>query len=166
MPIYEYYCSDCHTIFNFFSRSVNTSKRPSCPKCGKRRLPREVSMFAMGGEHGDEGEEDGMPPIDESRMESALEKMAGKLDNVDEEDPRQAAQLMREFTKATGLRMGDSMQEALSRMEAGEDPEQIENEMGDLIESEEPFLMPEGGGAAASGRHRGGPRRDPNLYDL
>ena len=35
------------------------------------------------------------------------------------------------------------MEEALSRMEAGEDPEQIEAEMGDLLEGEEPFSFKE-----------------------
>lgn len=29
MPIYEFYCSDCHAIFNFLSRQMNISKRPT-----------------------------------------------------------------------------------------------------------------------------------------
>jgi hypothetical protein len=29
MPIYEFYCEDCHTIFNFFSKNVNTTKKPN-----------------------------------------------------------------------------------------------------------------------------------------
>ncbi|XCN71926.1 MAG: FmdB family zinc ribbon protein [Candidatus Electrothrix aestuarii] len=36
MPIYEFYCQDCNTIFNFFSSRINTEKRPDCPKCGKK----------------------------------------------------------------------------------------------------------------------------------
>ena len=47
MPIYEFYCADCHTIFNFFSRTVNTRKSPLCPRCGKRTLDRQVSAFAI-----------------------------------------------------------------------------------------------------------------------
>jgi len=43
----------------------------------------------------------------------------------------------------TGMEMGASMEEALRRMERGEDPEQIENEMGDLLEGEDPFVLPE-----------------------
>ncbi|MDH3798752.1 MAG: zinc ribbon domain-containing protein, partial [Desulfobacterales bacterium] len=43
MPIYEFYCEDCNTIFNFFSKSVNTTKTPKCPNCKKKRLSRQMS---------------------------------------------------------------------------------------------------------------------------
>jgi hypothetical protein len=33
------------------------------------------------------------------------------------------------------------MDEALRRMEKGDDPEQVEAEMGDLLEDEEPFSL-------------------------
>jgi len=36
MPIYEFYCEDCNTLFNFFSRTVNTDKQPPCPRCRKQ----------------------------------------------------------------------------------------------------------------------------------
>ena len=31
MPIYEFYCAKCNTIYNFFSRTANTDKIPTCP---------------------------------------------------------------------------------------------------------------------------------------
>ena len=37
MPIYEFYCSGCHTILSFLARTPNTRKRPACPHCGKYR---------------------------------------------------------------------------------------------------------------------------------
>lgn len=46
MPIYEFYCSRCHMIFNFFSTTINTEKRPNCPRCRKTRLVRQMSAFA------------------------------------------------------------------------------------------------------------------------
>ena len=57
MPIYEFYCADCHTIFNFLSKAVNTSKRPPCPKC-RRKLERQVSLFSMGGNSQEGGDLD------------------------------------------------------------------------------------------------------------
>ena len=37
--------------------------------------------------------------------------------------------------------MAGGMEEALSRMEKGEDPEQIEADLGDVHEGEDPFIM-------------------------
>ena len=56
-----------------------------------------------------------------------------------EDDPRQAATLMRRLAEMTGLNMGPRMEDALGRLERGEDPEKIEEEMGDLLEGEDPF---------------------------
>jgi hypothetical protein len=50
-------------------------------------------------------------------------------------------------------------------MEAGEDPDAIEAEMGDLLEEEEPFLLPDKKEGAKRAR-RPAPRRDEKLYDL
>ena len=53
--------------------------------------------------------------------------------------------------------------------EAGEDPEKIEEDMGDLGEDEEPFILPgsgKGRGAARGRDARGAPLRDRTLYDL
>jgi putative FmdB family regulatory protein len=47
MPIYEFYCPDCNTLFNFFSRTINTAKQPTCPKCRTRTLERQMSAFAF-----------------------------------------------------------------------------------------------------------------------
>jgi len=162
MPIYEFYCPDCHVIFNFFSRSVNTEKRPSCPKCGKIRLDRRMSVFASPRNQRDE-EDAPLPDIDESRMEKAMSLLAQEAEHMDENDPKQAANLMRKLTDMTGLNLGSGMQEALRRMEAGEDPEAIEAEMGDLLEGEEPFALEK---KSISGARYRPPRVDDTLYDL
>ena len=59
---------------------------------------------------------------------------------------------------------GDGMEEALQRMESGEDTEQIEAEMGDLLESEDPFQIAAKKGG--KGGKRTAPKRDETLYDL
>ena len=140
MPIYEFYCEKCHMIFNFFSGSVNTEKRPPCPKCKGTKLNRRMSLFATP-RNREEEEEMPLPDLDESKMEKAMNLLASQAEHMDENDPRQAADLMRKLTDMTGLDLGTGMEEALRRMEAGEDPEQIEAEMGDLLEGEEPFAL-------------------------
>ena len=166
MPIYEFYCEHCHTIYNFLSRSVNTEKIPLCPKCENVKLQRKISLFAAISSRGDaESGEDDMPPIDEAKMEQAMGLLAREAEHMDEEDPRQAAQLMRKLSDATGLSMGPAMEEALTRMERGEDPDQIEADMGDLLESEEPF-MEQVKKAHAKGRRQNPPNVDETLYEL
>ena len=163
MPIYEFYCADCNTIFNFFSRSVNTDKSPECPRC-KRKLERQMSIFACTGRAKEEGSMDNLP-INESAMEKAMQMLASEADKINENDPKQAANLMRKLSDMTGIQLGPGMNEALKRMEAGEDPDQIESEMGGLLESEEPFVLPGAGGQAAKGK-KPAPQRDETLYEL
>lgn len=164
MPIYEFYCDHCHTIFSFFSRTVNTRKAPGCPLCNKTKLSRQVSVFAVTGRAKEDGDMDDMP-FDEGQMEKAMQMLAGEAEKINEDDPRQAAQLMRKLSGMTGLDLGDSMEEALSRMEQGEDPDQIEAEMGDLLEGEDPFNFKKKKGRLAAARRRA-PFRDETLYDL
>ena len=164
MPIYEFYCEHCHTIYSFLSQKVDTATRPNCPKCKRRKLARQVSLFAMTGRAKEPGGEADDLPVDESKMEKAIEALAGEVDNINEDDPRQAAQLMRKFASATGMELGAGMQEALGRMEQGEDPEAIEQEMGDLLENEEPFLMPGAKGGKVA--RRAAPARDETLYEM
>jgi len=163
MPIYEFYCPDCNTLFNFFSRTINTSKKPKCPRCKTRTLERQMSAFAFTGKAKD-GEDGEDLPFDEGKMEKAMQMLAGEVDRIDENDPRQAANLMRKLTDMTGMELGDSMQEALRRMENGEDPEQVEAEMGDLLEGEDPFQLPGKKGGKSMARRP--PSKDETLYDL
>jgi len=163
MPIYEFYCDRCHTIFNFFSRSINTTKRPKCPRCKTHTLSRQMSAFAVTGRAKEEGDMEDLP-FDETKMEQAMQMLAGEAEKINEDDPRQAANLMRKLTDMTGMELGSGMQEALSRMERGEDPEQIEAEMGDILENEDPFQL--SGKRAARASRRQAPRRDETLYDL
>jgi putative FmdB family regulatory protein len=163
VPIYEFYCQDCNTIYNFFSKSVNTKKSPKCPKCKTSKLSRQVSVFSVTGKAKDGGDADDLP-FDESKMEKAIQMLGKEAENINEEDPRQAADLMRKLSDAAGLKLGSGMDEAIRRLEKGEDPDRIESEMGDILEQEEPFSL---SGKKGSGRSKKtAPLRDETLYDL
>jgi putative FmdB family regulatory protein len=171
MPIYEFYCPDCHVIFNFFSRTLNTTKRPDCPHCRRARLDRRFSRFAISkGRREPEagGEEGGGPDIDESRMDEIMEGLARETEGIDEDNPRQMAKVMRKLYEASGLPLGGRMEEAIRRMEAGEDPDKLEEELGDFLD-EEPIP---GEGQQGNPLLRGlarklrAPAVDDTLYDL
>jgi putative FmdB family regulatory protein len=165
MPIYEFYCAECHTVFSFLSRSVNTRKRPTCPRCGRPRLERRPSRFAVSHGITDRSGEDDLSEVDESRMERAMQTMAAESGSVDESDPRAMARLMERFYEASGMEIGDGMREAVRRMEAGEDPDRIEEEMGDLLEQDDPFFGP-GRPLKSFARRARPPRIDETLYEL
>jgi len=165
MPIYEFYCKQCHTIFNFFSRTVNTKKIPNCPGCKNVKLERKMSMFAHTGkaEENTAGMDD--LPLDESKMEKAMRMLEKEAGQINEDDPRQAADLMRRLSDMTGIQLGDGMNEALCRLEKGEDPDSIEAEMGDVLENEDPFILPEPKGKSQKNMPVT-PTIDETLYDL
>src|SRR4030042_3722458 len=162
MPIYEFYCKNCHMIFNFFSASINVEKRPKCPRCKRIKLARQMSSFSTLKNRGGENDAD-MPDMDESGMEKAINLLAKESEHLDENDPRQAANLMRKFTDMTGLNLGQGMDEAISRMEAGKNPEQIWAWMGNLLEGEDLFSLK---GTSSRPVKQRPPKVDDNLYYL
>lgn len=168
MPIYEFYCPDCHRILSFLSRRVDTRKRPACPRCGSTGLTRRAAAFAIskGRPEPAEGAGDDMPDFDEERLARAMESLAGEAEGLDEENPRQAAHLMRRLFDASGLPVGAGMDEALRRMEAGEDPDKIEEEMGDVLEADPFGAGAEKGSLAGLRKRLLPPEKDATLYEM
>jgi putative FmdB family regulatory protein len=167
MPIYEFYCRDCHTVFSFLSRAVSTGKRPACPRCGRPGLRRRPSAFAISkGRKESEGEaEEGLPDFDESKLERAMASMVGEMEHLDESDPRQAARLARRLYEAAGIPVGGGLEEAIRRMEAGEDPDAIEAELGDALEAD-PFAATPEKRLARLRRKVLPPAVDTTLYEM
>lgn len=119
-------------------------------------MTRQVSLFAVTGRASEA--EEGDLPFDEKKMERAMAMLGNEAENINEDDPRQAANLMRKLSDMTGMELGPGMREALRRMEQGEDPDRIEAEMGSLLEGEDPFILPDvkgkGGRQGGTGRQR------------
>ncbi len=80
MPIYEYACPKCRVIFNFLSKRINPEGLPACPKCGNKRMAKQMSRFAMSrglkepaAKSGEtEGPESAMPDFDDPRVERTM----------------------------------------------------------------------------------------------
>jgi putative FmdB family regulatory protein len=162
VPIYEFYCVRCNKLMNFFSRRVNVEAQPDCPHCGER-LSRQVSHFsAVSGN--DFSDDLGDAPIDDARVMDAVERLGGKLDAVPDDDPRQAAALMREFTEASGLQFNRDIRDAMRRIESGEDPDVVSAEMEEIIGTGDGTFEPSD--RARSSGKTPPPTRDETLYDL
>lgn len=125
------------------------------------RLRRLLSSFSILRQNA-EGDSAEPLPFDEERMEKAASMLAQEAENINEDDPRQAAHVMRRLSEISGLNLGRGMEEAVERMEAGEDPEKIEEEMGDIL-GEESFTFPE---KRLPREKLKTPLRDETLYEL
>jgi len=67
---------------------------------------------------------------EESRLESLADPSS--LGDLDENDPRSMARWMRKMSEETGEDMGPEFNEMVGRLEAGENPEDVERSMGEL----------------------------------
>ena len=104
--------------------------------------------------------ESGMPDVDDPRMMRAMAEMERDMAHMDENNPKQMAQMMRKMKDL--LPAGSTPKEfeiAIKRLESGEDPEKIEADMGDVLGD----FMGEGDPAGDAGG--GGYSRDSGLYD-
>lgn len=83
--------------------------------CGSRRLEQLVSRVAM-------------LRSDESRLENLADPSG--WGDIDENDPKSLARMMKKLGGELGEDLGPEFNEAVDRLEAGEDPGSIENSLG------------------------------------
>ncbi len=165
MPIYEYACPKCRVIFNFLSKRVNPDRSPVCPKCGNNNLTKKISRFAMTrglpepAAKTDSPGDESMPDFDDPRVERAMTELERDMEHMDENNPRHMAHMMRKMKDLMPPgTVPKELDVAIRRLEAGEDPEKIEADMGDVLGD---LLGGEGGAPGGEG----GYTHDSGLYD-
>lgn len=191
MPIYEYYCPDNHTIYQFYAKTLAQGQSvPKCPDDASYRMEKLLSPFAITGggkKEADKGEPAaggaGADPAEDARMEAAMGAMEREFANVDENDPKAMARMMRRMSELTGEKIDGEMEEVVRKLEEGADPDSLEDQLGGGDEAggmDDPYgeEMGMGGMGGEPGpkpdpkepKHRFKPRRtlprrDPKLYD-
>lgn len=160
MPIYEFACPKCRKIFSFLARTSRTERVPACPKCGNRKMSKQITAFAMTRGLAEPSAGDASPPdMEDPRMMRAMSEIERDMEHLDENNPRHIAHLMKKMKDM--MPPGSSPKEldiAIKRLEAGEDPEKIEADMGEILGD---FMGGPEGGAGPGG----GYTRDAGLYD-
>lgn len=131
MPKYKYRCLDCKKGFELYILYKDYGKeRVHCTHCESDQVQRKIGRIRFA-------------RSEESRLENMADP--SNLEGLDD-DPRALGRMMRQMSKEVGEEMGPEFDEVINRLEAGQDPEQIEKELPDLGES-----MPDGmGGAGGS----------------
>jgi hypothetical protein len=184
MPIYEYYCPENHTIYQFYAKTLAQGGRtPKCPDNPKFQMRKIVSGFAItSGAKTGEAEPTGASATDapeDARMDAAMGAMEKEFAGVDENDPRAMARMMRKMSELTGEKIDGEMEEIVRKLEEGVDPESLESQLGGGDEAggdegygDEMGMGPGGekGADPKEAKHRfkvrrTAPRKDPKLYD-
>ncbi len=141
MPIYEYACPKCRVIFNFLSKRLNPDRLPVCPKCGNKNMVKQMSRFATtrglkepAAKPEGDGPEGPSPDFDDPRVERAMMELERDMEHLDENNPKHMAHMMRKMKDLMPPgTVPKELDVAIKRLEAGEDPEKIEEDMGDVL---------------------------------
>jgi len=163
MPIYEFACPKCRKIYSFLSKRIDPDRLPICPKCGNKKLEKQLSRFAMTRSLSEpavsaEGDEGPTPDLDDPRIARAMAEMERDMEHMDENNPKHMAHMMRKMKDIMPAgTVPKELDIAIKRLESGEDPEKIEADMGDILGD----LMGREEGAGGSG----GYTKDSGLYD-
>jgi putative FmdB family regulatory protein len=106
MPIYEYECAKCHRRSSVLTMRVSEKVDAICKHCGSGKLSRLMSRFAM-------------PKSEEARLEALSDPST--FGNLDENDPKSVAKMMRKLGKEMGDEMGGpEMDQAIEDLEHGD----------------------------------------------
>ncbi len=117
MPTYEYRCQKCNKRFEtFLSYDDYETADITCPDCGTADVQRLIGRIRIA-------------KSEDSRIEDMVDP--ANLDGI-EDDPKALGRLMRKMGDEMGEDVGPEFDEVVSRLEKGQDPDQIEKEMPEL----------------------------------
>ena len=118
MPMYDYRCGACGKRVSIYQTyDAYGVETVHCPACGSEDLSRILQRVRFARSEG-------------SRLENLGDPSA--WGDVDENDPRSMARMMRQMGSELGEEMPPEFNEVVDRLEAGESPEDIEATMPDL----------------------------------
>ena len=119
MPTYDYTCLQCKKRFDvFLSYEEYGTKEITCPFCESDRVRRRIGRIRVA-------------KSEESRLENMVDP--ANLSGI-EDDPKALGRLMRQMGSELGEDVGPEFDEVVSRLEKGQDPEQIEREVPGLVD--------------------------------
>lgn len=127
MPGYDYVCNECRKRVSIYQRYEDYGrKQVQCPECGSTKLTRRIGRVRIA-------------RSDDDHLESMADP--SRWGDVDQDDPRSLARFMRKMGNELGEELPSEFDEVVSRLDAGESPEEIEKNMPDLGGADEPDLL-------------------------
>src|SRR5439155_17777118 len=103
-----------------------------------------------------------VPDLDDPRMLRAMGELERDMEHLDENNPRHMAHMMKKMKDIMPAgAVPKELDVAIKRLEAGEDPEKIEEDMGDVLGE---FMGGEEGEGGPGGGGGSGDAKDSGLY--
>ena len=104
--------------------------------------------------------------MQDPRMLQAMGELERDMEHMDENNPRHMAHMMRKMKEImpAGV-VPKELDIAIKRLEAGEDPEKIEEDMGDILDQAFGGMADDEDEGNGFGPTRRGYTRDSGLYD-
>lgn len=121
MPNYQYRCLNCRKRFEIFMTYLEYGTRHvHCPYCKSDQVQRHIGRIRVA-------------KSEESRLENLADPTS--LEGL-EEDPKALGKMMRRMSNEMGEDMGPEFDEVIDRLEAGQNPDDIEKALPELGEGE------------------------------
>jgi len=148
VPVYEFFCEPCNTLFNFYSKTARSSADcPVCPRCGGELHKRVTAFSVVERSRSVKSLED--LPFNQKRLADGMQKFRAEHARLRDEDPARAATMLKKFSRwLGGVHLEEDRKRALQRvLESGTTDEQ-------KVEALESLTRPEDE-----------PERDQHLYE-
>ncbi len=118
MPTYDFVCNNCKQRFDLFMTFNEYGKKiVTCAHCGSKDVRRRVTKVRIA-------------KSEESRMDSMADEFSG-FEGL-EDDPKAMGKMMRKMGKEMGEEVPPEFDEVVDRLEAGQNPDEIESSMPNL----------------------------------
>jgi putative FmdB family regulatory protein len=105
MPIYEYQCAKCSAVSAVVVLGRDSDEKPTCRRCGSRRLKRVLSTFAV-------------VASEESRLES-FDPSAARGESF-YKDSRNVGLWAKKRARQMGVDLGSGFEETVEKARSGE----------------------------------------------
>ena len=117
MPIYEYFCLTCKRRFGvILSYQEYDTYTPTCTHCQSTEVRRRFPRIRVA-------------RSDDSRIDDLADpSMLAGLEN----DPQAMGRMMRKMSREMGEDLGPEFDEVVGRLEAGQNPDDIEKDLPDI----------------------------------
>ncbi len=112
MPIYEFRCTDCRRITNYFTRKIDTETTAECEHCGSGNTARMMSKFGRS-----------------YSREEIVDRYGDSTDGGPDayRDPRQIGSWVEQRFEDYGMDLPDGAREMIDAAREGEYPDPVKD---------------------------------------